>query len=652
MNEYIYQPKENTSDKGEARRDFIWHLVDAAFTKILYSKYRQLIKLALVIVLCGIGLLARLIIAPLDAGLPFLSFFPIIALCAIMLGIWPGLVATALCSFLAAFFFYPPYLSLSFTSSQKMLLPLSALVIDGILISVVIGVVQHHFWRKIKEEFDKKNDEFGQVVEMAPNALIMTSQAGVIEMANRRAEEIFGYARGEIIGQSIEILLPENLRHEHVKSRGEYVHNPTPRAMGVGRDLQARHKDGHQIPVEIALNPIGTKHGVRVLAAIIDISERKRQQEELIQTNERFSIASSAAGLGFWEYDLSTNTLLWDQWMFNLYGLEHQSNCQSYALWTSHVHPSDLAITEEKLQHAILGLTPFECTFRIYRSDGEMRYVKASAFVVRNKDGAPQKVVGINIDVTDSCLAEARQQQLISELENINAELTNFTYVASHDLKSPLRGIHQIASWVTEDLAEVMDEPTKENLRLMRSRIVRMERLLDDLLIYSRVGRTDDDIVLVNTAQMIRDVFEFTVDTRPFVLTIIGDIPDIYTRKTPLELIFRNLIGNAIKHHHQAHGTIHVNARMHDALIEFTVKDDGPGIPLEHHERAFAIFQTLKPRDVVEGSGIGLALIKKTVEAAGGKVVLESDGQSITNSGCTFRFTWPASLSTNRTTSH
>lgn len=241
-------------------------------------------------------------------------------------------------------------------------------------------------------------------------------------------------------------------------------------------------------------------------------------------------------------------------------------------------------------------------------------------------------------------MALAYADQLTRELELetrklqvSNNELNNFAYVASHDLKSPLRGIDQLASWINEDLGATLNGETREHLRLMRSRIGRMEKLLDDSLAYSRVGRYIDSPIRVDTGELVRDIFTTSAAGKPFSVRIADDMPVLVTRRVPLELVFENLIDNAIKHHDQAQGSIEISARHAADGIEFSVQDDGPGILPEHQQRVFAMFQTLKPRDEIEGSGIGLALVKKIVESMGGGVTLESDGKH----GCTFRFTWP-----------
>ena len=145
----------------------------------------------------------------------------------------------------------------------------------------------------------------------------------------------------------------------------------------------------------------------------------------------------------------------------------------------------------------------------------------------------------------------------------------------------------------------------------------------------------------IQTGPLVRSVVELLTPPAGFVVTVANGMPQLTTYKTPLELVFRNLIDNAIKHHDRAEGRIEVSASNQGRLVEFTIRDDGPGIPAEYHDRIFRMFQTLKPRDEVEGSGIGLAVVKKVVERQGGQVTVESHS----GRGTAFRFTWPNSVS-------
>jgi signal transduction histidine kinase len=208
-------------------------------------------------------------------------------------------------------------------------------------------------------------------------------------------------------------------------------------------------------------------------------------------------------------------------------------------------------------------------------------------------------------------------------------------------LKSPLRGIFLLSQWIEEDLQAGKAAVLAEHMTLMRNRVQRMENLLDDLLTYSRVGRLEGALGMVNVAELARSLFELQAPPPGFRLELAADLPSFSTLGTPFEQVLRNLLSNAVKHHDRAEGAVRLDsAPVGEDFYAFTVSDDGPGIAPQYQERVFGMFQTLKPRDVVEGSGMGLALVKKIVERYGGRVVLRSDGVR----GCAVTFTWPCTL--------
>jgi len=236
---------------------------------------------------------------------------------------------------------------------------------------------------------------------------------------------------------------------------------------------------------------------------------------------------------------------------------------------------------------------------------------------------------------------ELRVAERTAELERSNRELDQFAYVASHDLKAPLRAIINLANWLAEDAADRLLPASQEHLSKLRGRAHRMERLLDDLLTYSRIGRRDGATELVKLEALIQDVIYMLAPPPGFTILTIGEMPTLLTPRTPLELIFRNLIGNAIKHHDQpATGEVQITVQEVDNFVEFAIRDNGPGIEPQYFERIFGMFQVLKPRDEVEGSGMGLAIVKKTVEYRGGQIRVAANA----GSGITIYFTWPKEI--------
>ena len=222
-------------------------------------------------------------------------------------------------------------------------------------------------------------------------------------------------------------------------------------------------------------------------------------------------------------------------------------------------------------------------------------------------------------------------------LERRNAELDQFAYVTSHDLKAPLRGIANLSRWIEEDLEEAISPEVAGQFDLLRGRVGRMEAMIEGILQYSRVGRAEIAPAVVDVKALLTEVIDL-LDPPPGTAVTLGDaMPMLWTQRLPLQQVFQNLLSNAIKHHDKASGHIHVGARPSAGGHEFTVVDDGPGIAPAYQDRIWMLFQTLEAQDKVENTGVGLALVKKIVEGQGGTVgVTSEEGQ-----GATFRFTWP-----------
>ncbi|WP_417449222.1 CHASE domain-containing protein [Kordiimonas sp.] len=220
----------------------------------------------------------------------------------------------------------------------------------------------------------------------------------------------------------------------------------------------------------------------------------------------------------------------------------------------------------------------------------------------------------------DSVTFELREQS--GQLARSNKDLEQFAYLASHDLKAPLNSINQIVGWIEEDCAHLLPEPSKKHLDLLKSRSKRLMKLLTDLLEYSQVGRVTYELTTANVAQIAAENLAMMGAQDRFQLE--APDQDILVLKVPFETVMRNLISNTIKHHDQTTGKIVIKCFQQDNGYRISYEDDGPGIPDDMHGKALEMFQTLRPRDQVEGSGMGLSLIKKIMEHVGGSLRIET----------------------------
>lgn len=269
--------------------------------------------------------------------------------------------------------------------------------------------------------------------------------------------------------------------------------------------------------------------------------------------------------------------------------------------------------------------------------DGSIRHYALTYHPDRGADGEVRGFMAIGLDITELREMERALQERSDELSRSNQDLEQFAYVASHDLKAPLRAIEVLVEWLREDLAGHDQGEVQENLTLLGQRTARLNRLLDDLLAYSRAGRGVEGATSVDSHQLVLDITALLAPPAGMRVEADASLPVLTTPVAPLEQVLRNLINNAIKHHPTGHGLVRVSAESRDGEIVFAVEDDGAGIPEEYSEKVFQMFQTLKPRDEVEGSGMGLAIVKRLVEWQGGRIWFRP-GRG--GRGTVFKFTW------------
>lgn len=273
---------------------------------------------------------------------------------------------------------------------------------------------------------------------------------------------------------------------------------------------------------------------------------------------------------------------------------------------------------------------PISREMMMVRRDGTTFPALITINAIKN-DGKTIGYFEIIADISDKKKAE-------EELRKANADLKDFAHVVSHDLKAPLRAIGTLASWLKDDYAEVLDEEGREQLTILMGRVSRMEGLINGILEYSKVGRT----LLVqhkmeDLNEIIEEVADAVIPADRFNLIVDTPLPSISIDRTRAHQIFQNIISNSVKYMDKEVGEIRIACHREEGFWNFSVADNGPGIEKQYFDKIFQIFQTLKPRDEYESTGVGLAIVKKSVELYGGQVWLDSN----LDTGTTFYFTIP-----------
>ncbi len=540
---------------------------------------------------------------------------------------------------------------------KRLLLQGSTLFI--LLVSMVIffmflrhQTVRQRLWSKLQQSMaalTRSKQKTQAIIENAADSIIVINENGIIDSFSASAEHMFGYSATEIIGKNINRLMPEPYRSHHENYLQRYMETGDGHIIGTGhREVIALRCDGTTFPAELAVSEVLMEGQNRLFIGLLrDITRRKEAENELRASEERFALITRGTRDGIWDWDLTTGQIYFSpRWKTMLFYDEAEIEHNFMALQNL-IHPDDLGLALEGWMACLDGETDdFSIEYRLLNKHDSYTWIRCRGMAIHDESGQPTRMAGSHSDISTQKQAfvvmEHMNQELQAKTEELlhsNQELDQFAYIASHDLKAPLRAIANLSQWVEEDLEEVMTDDTRKQMALLRSRVQRMEGLINGVLQYSRVGRIDMEIEEVNVVQLLDEILDGLSPPPGFQIEIAENMPVLQTARVPLSQVFGNLLSNAIKYHHQPESAkVSILVRQPDATTyQFSVTDDGPGIAPEYHEKVFQIFQTLNARDKVESTGVGLTVVKKIVEQMGGEIRLDSaEGQ-----GSTFSFTLP-----------
>lgn len=492
--------------------------------------------------------------------------------------------------------------------------------------------------RAIEGAAHHSHDEatFRLVVESAPCGMLMVNEAGTIMLVNASIEKLFGYSRDALVGQPVEILIPDRHRAQYSDMRKSFCLTPTVRALGTGQELAGRHKDGTEIPLEVGLTPLPTPAGVQALASVVDITEQKQRAEEQL----RFIIESSPNAI--LKVSQAGKIVLVNSQIVRMFGYAREELIgQSIEILIPErfrsSHEAQRKGFSEKPAIREMGAGRI---LQALRKDGSEFQAEIALTPLSTAEGV--FALASITDVTERLQAENVLKRKTEDLERSNAELEQFAYVASHDLQEPLRMVTSYCDLLARRYKGKLDKDADDFLAFAIDGATRMKQLIEELLHYSRVGREGKPLVPTDCGTIVQVALDnLQVAIEETHASIACDpLPTVLADSLQLTQVFQNLIGNALKFRSDQPPSIHISAQcplkgQDQSQWVFAVRDNGIGFEQQFGDRIFTIFQRLHNREEYPGSGMGLAITKKLIERHGGRIWAES----APGEGSTFFFT-------------
>jgi PAS domain S-box-containing protein len=484
----------------------------------------------------------------------------------------------------------------------------------------------------IRDLVARTKEQF-ELLDRAPDAIVVVTEGAQIVMVNAQTEKLFGYARDDLLGQSIETLIPERFRKAHREHIARFFAHPSARPMGAALDLFARRADGSEVPIEVSLSAVRTEQGIAVCAAIRDISERKRIEAMARLNADRLLSAVETIQDAFALFDGKGRLVLCNSVYRRLIGdaiqgpIVDRTYEELLDAWIDDIAFSDVAERERfRAERLSRGLRDATATFDVRMRDGRsLRIIDR-----RTAEGGTVKTIW---DLTADVRLAAELREAREAAEAASRAKSNFLSSMSHELRTPLNAILGFAQLLRQDKKEPLSERHNARVAQILAGGEHLLRLIDDILDLSRieagaVSISTESVDLVEVLEELKSTLEpmaAAQGIRVKLDMLPSDIPAVVADRTRLAQILMNFGSNGIKYNRPAGEVTFTVSKPAPEVVRVMVRDTGVGIPVEMQDKLFKPFQRAgQESGPIEGTGIGLVVSKRLAELMGGNVGFRS----------------------------
>ena len=485
--------------------------------------------------------------------------------------------------------------------------------------------------QRAEQQLRESEERFRAVAQSASDAIVSIDSCGSVVAWNRGAESMFGYTEDEMMGKSLKSIMPEEYRERHTDALERIAFGGEHRILGQTLELHGLRKDGDIFPVELSISTWTIGRGSFHTGIIRDITERKRAEQALRESEERYALATQAATEGIYEWDVVTNTLYLSERAKEIFAFEAVDD-PTAKVWNSRVHPDDFSLYQQARIDHFRGRTDhFECEYRFHDMGGQYIWILERGIAVRNEAGRAIRMIGALSDITTRKSAEIELRQAKEQAEAATQTKSTFLANMSHELRTPLNAIIGFTRLVMRRCKDILPAKQFENLEKIRTSADHLLSLINDILDLSKIeaGRMDIRLSTV-TVESLVDTCLRTVEpliqneTLQLIKRVEPDLPAIVVDQEKLKQILMNFLSNAVKFTEK--GSIKVTASRQGNELVIVVTDTGIGIPEHALQRVFDEFRQVDDSRTRQrgGTGLGLSISRHLARLMGGNVIVES----------------------------
>jgi len=492
--------------------------------------------------------------------------------------------------------------------------------------------------RQAEEAMRKSEARYRLLAENVTDIISRHTPDGIITYITPSVQAISGYTPEELIGQ-------QAVNYFHPDDRQRLAELGSQNAQMLNtytRSYQFRTKDGDYIWMEATSHPIKdpiTGQHVETIAVSRDVTERKATEVALQSLSQRLEMATQAGGIGTWEWDFIRSGISWDNHVYTLYGLQRKEDYLSPDAVTELVHPDDRQRVSDAVKETLLAGKPYDTSFRILHTSGEVRHLKANGMIIRDKDGMPIKLIGVMWDITDLKRSEESLMRALEREKELGELKSRFVSMASHEFRTPLATILATAESLSIYREKMNDSQINNRLQKINQQVMHMRDIMEDVLQLARMqaGRVEfkpdeGDLVALaadmDLVALAADIVE-EFDSQPIHqgrihYTCSLDSLCIEFDIRLMRQVLANVLSNALKYS-TTDKSVAVSLTQDDEHIRFQVIDQGIGIPPDDLKHLYEPFHRAANVGTISGTGLGLSIARQSVELHGGRLEVETE---------------------------